>query len=235
MSQAGVARGVVHALCGSLRQRAGESANEDFESENEQILKAIKTVSEKTKKRGIWTMDRGADRRKLIGELGEEELRFVIRGRGDRKVINRAGKEVNVWKIVSRMKYKEKYTVEIDKEGYIEKVELELAERINIRVDEVPIRLVAIKGFGKKLMILMTNVNKPMHEILEIYLTRWKCEETFRFLKHEYHLEDVRVRSYVGLRNTIALIHAVFYFLSVHLGRRMRLKILLGKDRKSVV
>ena len=200
-----------------------------FKSENEQILKAIRAVSEKTKKRGIWTIDRGADRRVLIGELGKEELRFVIRARGDRNVINRAGKEVKVWSIVNQMKYKEKYTVGIDKEGYAEEVELELAERTNIRVDEVPIRLVAIKGFGKKPMILMTNVDKPMYEILEIYLTRWKCEESFRFLKHEYHLEDVRVSSYTGLRNTVVLIHAVFYFLSVHLGRRMRLKILLSK------
>ena len=48
-------------------------------------------------------------------------------------------------------------------------------------------------------------------------------------MKHEYHLEDIRVRSYTGLRNTIVLIHAVYYFLSVHLGRRVRLQILLNK------
>jgi len=200
-----------------------------FESENDQILKAIKMVSRKTKKRGIWTMDRGADRRVLIGELHKEELKFVIRSRGVRHVINRAGREVSVWKIVNRMKYKEKYTVEVDQEGYTERIELELAEREKVKIDDVPVRIVAIKGFGKKPMILLTNLDKPMHDILEIYLTRWKCEESFRFLKHEYHLEDVRVRSYTGLRNTIVLIHAVYYFLSVHLGRRARLQILLNK------
>lgn len=78
-------------------------------------------------------------------------------------------------------------------------------------------------------MLLITNVEKSAQELLEIYLTRWKCEESFRFPKHEYHLEDVRVRRYTGLRNTVALIHAVFYFLSVYLGRRLKMKILLSK------
>jgi hypothetical protein len=200
-----------------------------FESENDQMLKAIRTVSKKTKKRGIFAMDRGADRRILIGELDKEGLKFVIRARGDRHVINSIGREVSVWTIVNRLRYKEKYAIEIDKEGCTEQIELELAERETVKVDDVSVRIVAIKGFGEKPMILMTNLDKPMSEILEIYLTRWKCEESFRFLKQEYHLEDVRVRSYTGLRNTVALVHAVFYFLSVYLGRRLRLQILLNK------
>jgi hypothetical protein len=91
------------------------------------------------------------------------------------------------------------------------------------------VSLVVIKGYGREPMLLMTNVNKRAKEILEIYLTRWKCEEAFRFLKHEYHLEDVRVRRYKSIRNTVALLHAVFYFVSVYLGQRLRMNILLRK------
>ena len=78
-------------------------------------------------------------------------------------------------------------------------------------------------------MVLITNVDKTPREILEIYLTRWKCEEMFRFLKQEYHLEDVRGRRYKSLRNTVVLLHAVFYFVSVYLGQRLRMNILLRK------
>jgi len=202
---------------------------DNFTSENDQMMKAVLAVSAKTNKRGIWTMDRGADRRVIIGALTKEGLRYVIRARGDRHVINRAGREVKIQAIVNRMRYKEQYTITIDREGYTEEMNLELGERRGVRIDEIPIRIVAVRGFGKKPMILLTNLDKPKHEILEIYLTRWKCEESFRFLKHEYHLEDVRVRSYTGLRNTVALIHAVYYFLSVHLGRGLRLKILMNK------
>lgn len=200
-----------------------------FESENTQILKAIKTVSAYTNKRGIWTMDRGADRKTLVGELDKERLRFVIRAKGNRNLKDSKGRLKSTQDILKTIKYTEHYTVTIDKEGYTEDIELSLGEEDNLTIEGVGISLVAIKGFSQEPMLLITNVDKSAKDLLEIYLTRWKCEESFRFLKHEYHLEDVRVRRYTGLRNTVALIHAVFYFLSVYLGRRLKMKILLSK------
>jgi hypothetical protein len=200
-----------------------------FESENDQILKAVRTVSAHTNKRGIWTMDRGADRKILVGELGKLKLRFVIRAKGNRNMKDEHGNVKSTPDILKTMRYKEHYSVTIDKEGFTETISLDLAIKHKLFIEDVEVSLVVIRGFGKEPMILITNVDKAPHEILDIYLTRWKCEESFRFLKHEYHVEDVRVRRYTGLRNTIALIHAVFYFVSVYLGRRMRLRILLDK------
>jgi hypothetical protein len=200
-----------------------------FESENEQILKAVKAVNTCVKGRGIWTMDRGADRKILVGELGKLSLRFVIRAKGNRNLKDKDGNIKSTPDILRAMRYKDRYSVTIDKEGFTETIELELAVKHNLFIEGVEVSLVVIKGFGKEPMILTTNIDKPPYEILEIYLTRWKCEESFRFLKHEYHLEDVRVRRYTALRNTIALMHAVFYFLSVYLGRRMKLRILLDR------
>ena len=65
--------------------------------------------------------------------------------------------------------------------------------------------------------------------ILEIYLTRWKCEESYRFIKQAYNLEEVRVISYRALRNMVVLVQAVFYFVSVELGKKLKLNILLKK------
>lgn len=201
----------------------------NFESENEQMLNAIRAVNAHTQKKGIWTMDRGADRKILVGELNNMELRFVIRSKGNRDIKDHKGNLRKISDILRTMKYNESYAITIDKEGYQEKIEIRLAKRDNLTVEKTKISLVAIKGFGEKPMLLMTNVDKTPKEILEIYLTRWKCEEAFRFLKHEYKLEDVRVRRYTALRNTVALIHAVFYFLSIYLGRRLKMKILLNK------
>jgi len=36
---------------------------------------------------------------------------------------------------------------------------------------------------------------------VQIYLTRWKIEETFRFIKQSYNLEDIRVLKYQRLKN----------------------------------
>jgi hypothetical protein len=82
-------------------------------------------------------------------------------------------------------------------------------------------------------MMLLTDVkDKKPREILEIYLTRWKIEESFRVLKSGYHVEDIRARSYTSLRNVVALLMAAFYFLVVVLGKRFELRILLAKVLK---
>jgi len=69
---------------------------------------------------------------------------------------------------------------------------------------------------------------KALREVLEIHLTRWKIEVSCRFLQSSYRLEDVLVRSYVGLPNMAALVMAAFYFfLAVVLQARFELSILM--------
>ena len=199
-----------------------------FESENEQILKAIRLVSSHTKKRGIWTMDRGADRKTLVAELGKESLRFVIRSKGSRNVKDILGITRKMPDIIRKTRCNQRYSITIDKEGYEEKIEIRLAKKDNLFIEGTKISIIIVRGFGQEPMVLITNVDKDPKDILEIYLTRWKCEESFRFLKHEYKLEDVRTRRYKAIRNTAVLLHAVFYFISVYLGRRLK-KILLQR------
>ena len=64
---------------------------------------------------------------------------------------------------------------------------------------------------------------------MEIYLTRWKCDESFRYIKQCYNLEDIRVRHYTSIRNMVVLILAVAYFASVYLGDNLRLKMLVER------
>ncbi len=200
-----------------------------YESENQKILHAVELISKSTDKRGIFAIDRGADRKILVGEFGRMGIKFVIRISAKRNLENRDKQQEKVRSIARRIRAQDKYTVTIDKEGYKEDIEITLGKRTGLRLNGTDVSLVVVRGFGKEPMLLLTNVDKGPREILEIYLTRWKCEESFRFLKQEYHLEDIRVRSYNSLRNTIALVHAVFYFLSVYLGRSLKINILLKK------
>lgn len=200
-----------------------------YESENQKILRAVELISKTVEKRGIFAIDRGADRKILVGEFGRMGIKFVIRISARRNLENRDKQQEKVRSIARRIRAQDKYTVTIDKEGYKEDIEITLGKRTGLRLNGTEVSLVVVRGFGKEPMLLLTNVDKEPREILEIYLTRWKCEESFRFLKQEYHLEDIRVRSYNSLRNTIALVHAVFYFLSVYLGRSLKINILLKK------
>jgi hypothetical protein len=56
----------------------------------------------------------------------------------------------------------------------------------------------------------------------------WRIEETIRFLKQSYQLEDVRVLKYVRLQNLMVLVTAVVYFTAVFLGTRLKLRVLAG-------
>lgn len=84
-------------------------------------------------------------------------------------------------------------------------------------------------------MILLTNKEpatkepKDVSRIVEIYLTRWKCDECFRYIKQAYHLEDIRVRSYNGIRNLTAIVHAIAYFTSIYMGMNLKLKLMVQK------
>lgn len=200
-----------------------------FISENEQILKAVRTVNTEVTGRGIYAIDRGGDRHILVEGLAKEKARFVIRLRGDRDLTTEYGEVKKAIEIAWRVKCKKRYKMTVDNNGRNEEFVVRIGRKDNLTIKGVKVSLIVIRGFGKKPMMLLTNTDKTSAEVLEIYLTRWKCEETFRFLKHEYHIEDVRVQSYKALRSMIVLIHAVYYFLSIYLGRRLKMGILLSK------
>lgn len=202
-----------------------------YESENQKILRAVDSISKAADKRGIFAIDAGADRKILVGEFGKMGIKFVIRtsARRNRNLAKADTQQEKVRSMAGRIRCRDSYTITIDKEGYKEDIQITLGKRNGLRLNGTEVSLAVVRGFGKEPMLLLTNVNKEPKEILEIYLTRWKCEESFRFLKQEYHLEDIRVRSYNSLRNTIALVHAVFYFLRVYLGRSLKINILLKK------
>ena len=91
--------------------------------------------------------------------------------------------------------------------------------------------LLVIKGFGVKPLILLTTIELRKKRsllwwVLESYLTRWRIEETIRFIKQSYQLEDVRVLTYERLKNMMALVLAAVHFAAVYLGTRPKLEIM---------
>ncbi len=213
------------------------TAMEGYESENKQILKAVDGVMESVGNEvGIYVIDRGGDRKALLEGLLARDAKFVIRAMGNRHVhVDEEKQSILEAARGLRCRYWREVTVET-KEGLREKKELRIGvKEITLRFWNKPINLVVIKGWNKdRPMMILTNLEMGQKEdfaqkVLEIYLTRWKCEEGFRFIKQSYRLEDVRVRSLNGLRNTVMFVHMIFYFISVVLGQRLKTNILLLK------
>jgi len=205
----------------------------DFRSENRQILNAIDRVMEGIGPKGIWAMDRGGDRSRLLKGFLERKLRFVVRLVGDRDLILKDGQKKNSLKIAWECHCPHQKELRIEKEGESKKKTISVGQMsVKLPFSGQPLFWVVVKGFGEKPMMLLTNVavkSQGVMGILEIYLTRWKCEESYRFIKQAYNLEDVRVLSYTALRNMRVLVQAVFYFVSAELGKDLKLNILLKK------
>ncbi len=208
-----------------------------FTSENHQLFKVIDTVSARIGNKGIYAIDRGGDRGKLYDKFLEKakEKRFVIRLEKNRDLIHK-GMRRNCYEMARALPCPHETVVIKYEEGKEEKATVSYnALPVRLPAKDYPLFLVVVKGFGKEPMMLLTScpvnlkVKEAIWRIVEIYLTRWKCEESFRYIKQCYNLEDIRVRRYVSIRNLVVLILAVAYFASVYLGDNLKLKMLVER------
>jgi len=209
---------------------------EGVKSENSQILKLIDVMFRHLQDRGIHAIDRGGDRgvlyKKYLAET--KPKRFVIR------LVNRTlihhGKGRNCCELAKVLPTPYKTALIIYEEGKERKK--------TVHYNAVPVKLpsyahklylVVVKGFGEEPMMLLTscemekNRKESIWRIVEYYLARWKCDESYRYIKQCYNLEDVRVQSYISIRNIVVLVLAVSYFASVYLGQNIKLKMLVER------
>ena len=85
-----------------------------------------------------------------------------------------------------------------------------------------PLTLVVVDGLGRNPLMLLTN-----RKVTRSRKSQWRVEETIRFIKQSYRLEDIRVLKYERLRNLAMLVLVTAYFASVYLGKRAKLAILV--------
>ncbi len=225
-------RHVIPLFCEAWSQEA-----EGFKSENDQLLRAIDTVSRHVGRRGIWAIDRGGDRNTILGKFLDKDnpKRFVIRLTKKRDVVHHGVKK-NCYEMAKALPCDFKATLIKYEEGK-EKVRTVWYNGVSVKLPGKDDRLfmVVVKGFGQEPMMLLTScrinlrVKESIWRIVEIYLTRWKCDESFRYIKQSYNLEDMRIRSYIGIRNLVVLVLAVSYFAAVYLGQNLKLKILVER------
>jgi len=219
-----------------LYQKLYSAEAKDFTSENAEVLAAVDLIRKHTQGRGIWVIDRGGDRKQLLEPLLDRGDRFVIRSTGTRTVIDRRKLQGSVAEVAGRCRLRHKARIIKIQDGKEKVYDLRYgAEPIHLPGRSEQMWLVVIDGFGEAPLMLLTNLpiaakdSQSLWWIVQIYLTRWKIEETFRFIKQSYNLEDIRVMKYQRLRNLVILVTAVAYFAATFLGQQMKLRILCEK------
>jgi len=215
------------------------SQAKDFVSENREILKALRKVSRAVGEKGVWVIDRGGDRGRLYEELIPHGLRFIVRQMGDRDLFSGPGRGSTLQIALDcPLPYQTQIVREV--KGKEQVFHLSYGFRA-VRLPEhpeVPLWLVVVKGLGETPLMLLTSL--PMRRnrrllwwVVSAYLTRWRVEETIRFGKQSYQVEDIRVLTYERLRNLIVLVMAAMFFTAVVLGAQMKLSILASHVLKA--
>lgn len=204
----------------------------DFDSENVEIIKTFNQVGKAVENRGIWVIDRGADRDDLYESLLKNKRDFIIRQVGLRDLVYEGKASRSLWLA---------YGCRLPYENTIVRLMEGKEVRFHIRYGSMPVCLpgfnnqltmVVVKGLSGQPMMLLTSIRinspKDLWFVILAYLKRWSIEETIRFVKQTYDLENIRVLKYIRLQNMMAVLLAVFYFVSVILDQSQKLTVMAG-------
>lgn len=215
------------------------SVVKDYPGSTEKLIEIIGKVTSHIGNKGTWAIDRQGDDIDLIRFFTNESLQFVTRLTMKRYLHfgGNTARQVKAERIHHHVKLKHKAHIHIVKDGKDEFLHLNFGA-VTVALPEYADQwytLVIVEGFGRQPMLLLTNksVNtnsgKELWKIVEIYLTRWKCDECYRYIKQSYNFEDFRVISYNSIRNITVLVHAIAYFTSIYIGISLKLKIMVQK------
>jgi hypothetical protein len=153
---------------------------------NQTRLSIIDDLIGKFGTKGIWTLDRQNDDRKLFTALSERKARFIIRLKKNRNLI---------WKDTGEVIRAEAFPI-----GRYEVVIPDTKEEYTLVVHQKYNHLPPIR--------VITNVKdkKKTEEVIETYLERWDMENLYKQMKTKYDLESVRLLSLKKITNLIAIV-----------------------------
>lgn len=197
------------------------SKEEEFISEHDEYLTALKYINNKFGSMGTYALDRGFDDEKYFKYFSDRNLNFVIRMKTNRNItVCKSGKTSNIKTISVRKKCKEQYSYK-DKFG-ITRTATSGYIKVKIpNIEEKEFYLVIIKSseFPKDPMMLLTNLKPDKKEFTKIvnkvYIKRWKIEEYFKFKKQQFKFEKMLVRTLDSIRTLNTLLSIAIGFIGV--------------------
>lgn len=202
----------------------------DFISENDELLRCVDTICSYVEQRGIWVMDRGGDRGDLIRPFLDRPIRFLIRLVGDRHLIF-AGKPQLARDLARGCRCLYSETIVKEDKGKERVLHIDFGFRkVFLPGREEQLYLLVVKGLGDEPLMLLTNValrrsRKVLWNMVRSYFRRWAIEESIRFWKHSYDVENIRVLGYTSLQNMMSLVLAVSYFAAIVLDIGSKLRV----------
>ena len=190
---------------------------DEFESINKETFKALDFADNYFDKENIRVFDRGYDSRIVTEKLLKSEVKFIVRANDVRTIIW-GGKKRNISDVAKQ--FKGRYSMKFENQkGEVANCKIWITPIKLPAFPEKELNLVICNGFGKKPLMLITNVfdddNKVCKTIVKCYLMRWKIEEFYRFKKQQFNFEDIRVLSLKTMNDLNLLLNILIGFLSM--------------------
>ena len=216
-----------------LRAALWSTKEEGFTSENDKVTAMIRDIAHAADGRGIYVYDRGGDGDWLFDFFLAEGLDFIVRLVGNRNLLHWNGTRLaEDLAVACEMKHHDH--VMFRSHGREVSVRVSYGS-LPVRLPDHPgteLRLVVVRWpRSERPMMLLTTLRaarsrRSLRQVVEGYLTRWRIEETIRFVKQSYELEDMRLLKYGRLQALVAIVTAVAYFAMAWLGLGEKLGVL---------
>ena len=216
-----------------LHMTMWSAKEEGFTSENDKVLDVIGKIAGACGRLGIYVYDRGGDGGWLFDFFIKERLDFIVRLVGGRHLLHWNGRRLAA-DLAETCEMKCRDRVTFKSHGKELEVPIEYGS-LPVRLPEHPdveLRLVVVKWPKcEKPMMLLTTLRaarsrRSLRQVVEGYLTRWRVEETIRFVKQAYEIEDVRLLRFGRLKAMVAIVLATAYFAMAWLGLSDKLAVL---------
>lgn len=227
-----------------LMLRLWSSVHPEYASENDEVCQVVGQIASATNGRGISVYDRGGDGDNMFKFYIDHGYDFIVRLVGDRNLLNWGGKTKDSMALAEALarqctlRYEDSVLYKSHNKVHNIRIKYgSMPVRLPVR-PEAELRLVVVKWpRGEKPMMLLTTLDavrtrKALWEVVQGYITRWRVEETIRYIKQSYRLEHMRLLDYQRLKNMAALVVAVSYFAAAWLGRKVKLEALANHVAK---
>ena len=196
-----------------------------FKSQNVEIFDVIKPIFAATGGRGVLVYDIELDARHNFDDLLEMHIRFVVRLKGDRYLEFGDEKAIVNQKITRKaLRYSARIPVKRRKRGG--------RTHWKLRYDYYPVTLPGRNGDQLYLVVgyregkanpIYLLVNMPISSSTEAlkwlrgYFRRWGIEDTLRFWKQRFGLEDIRTTDIDNFKKLLWIAVVAFAFMTVYL------------------
>lgn len=172
-----------------------------FKSANSQTINLVNRLVSRIGDKGLWVIDRGYDNGTILEHFLLKGLKFVVRMTVNRNIMVK-GESVNIRKAAEKINRRVTYGKHSRFGG--EKVILKLKR------GEYKMTLVSYKDKrNKEIMMFLTpgwiKSSKELKRRIRGYFKRWGVEESYRFEKQGFGIEQSMVRKYSRIKALLGL------------------------------